>query len=180
MVWIVNSIFLSWFSPILNRTDILFCSNHLNSSSVLEVSCWPGRLLKRCNTSFKRGVSLLPRIWNINPEVVSQPRSREAFLFSLIRKMASEGEAGSAAATEAEPGEGYGSFVARSYFYIPIWGFIEYYVHVLEEKSHGSTKCYEPVGMLTLALSRQTKRTTLSCNLRFNLAQKKKRFVKHV
>lgn len=94
--------------------------------------------------------------------------------------MASEGEAGSAAATEAEPGEGYISFVARSYFYSPVCQFVEYYVHVLEEKSHGSTKCYEPAGMLTLALSRQTKRTTLSCNVRFSLAEKKKRIVKHV
>lgn len=89
--------------------------------------------------------------------------------------MASEGEAGSAAATEAEPGEGYGSFVARYYFYSPVWEFVEYYVHVLEEKSHGSTKGYESAGMLTLAPSRQTKRTTLSCNLRFTLAEKKKR-----
>lgn len=119
-------------------------------------------------------------IRNSNPEVVSQLRSRDAFLFSLIRKMASEGEAGSAAATEAEPGEGYGSFVARSYFYIPIWDFIEYYVHVSEEKSHGSTKCYEPAGMLTLALSRPTKRTTWSCNLRFSSTEKNKRIVKHV
>lgn len=94
--------------------------------------------------------------------------------------MASEGEAGSAAATEAEPGEGYGSFVARSYFYIPIWGFIEYYVHVSKEKSHASTKCYEPAGMLSLAPSRQTKRTTLSCNLRFSSIEKKKRNVKHI
>lgn len=121
-------------------------------------------------------MSLLRGIGNIHPEVVSQLQSRDVFLFSLIRKMASEGEAGSAAATEAEPGEGYGSFVARSYFYSPVWEFVEYYryVHVSEGKSHGSTKCYEPVGMLTLALSRQTKRTTLSCNLRFNLTGEKK------
>lgn len=133
-----------------------------------------------CSAPFKRGVSLLRRIGNSNPEVVSRQRSRDAFLFSLIRKMASEGEAGSAAATEAEPGEGYGSFVARSNFDTPKWGFIEYYVHVSEEKSHGSTKCYEPAGMLTLALSRQTKRTTSSCNLRFSSIEKKKRIVKHV
>lgn len=35
--------------------------------------------------------------------------------------MASEGEAGSAAATEAEPGEGYGSFVYFTALSVMIW-----------------------------------------------------------
>ena len=44
-------------------------------------------------------------------------KSRDVFLFSLIRKMASEGEAGSAVTTETEPGEGYGSLGWPRFFF---------------------------------------------------------------
>lgn len=38
--------------------------------------------------------------------------------------MASEGEAGSAAATETEPGEGYGSFVYSTVLSVMIFGYV--------------------------------------------------------
>lgn len=61
--------------------------------------------------------------------------------------MASEGEAGSVATTEPEPGDGYGFLVSRRFFYGSIWNYIQYEA---EERIHSSTKRFPHANLSTL------------------------------
>lgn len=128
MVNIVNPLCLAWFFPVWSRNDILFPETFavvIETRRQVKKSHVDRQYLKICNAIFKRTVSLFhsSKAWT-RKFFPNYNLAMFFFLFSLIRKMASEGEAGSAATTETEPGEGYGSLVSPRFFVTVLYGII--------------------------------------------------------
>lgn len=180
MVNIVNPLCLTWFFPVWSRNDILFPETFavvIETRRQVMKSHVDRQYLKICNATFKRTVSLFHSAKALTRKFFPNYNLAMFFFVFIDSKDGVRRRGGQCSHNRnGARRRVWLSCIANIFCYGPIWNYIKY---VAEEKFHSSMKRYRYTRMLTLALHRLSKLTTLSCNSSCNLAEKKNRVVKH-